>query len=378
MYEITIYPNTIAPWFSQVYAGLFDLQQSGKARVSISTQFDRSELMDAKSLALDVKELRSNKNISILIDLNDNRNFALPDAIDWFDVIVKRSYYQPEIDKLPERMRNKIIPYGINYNCGSASIPIVQLFTYHHLLRLRLLGGPKTNRYKPWFSMQHQLRFLFYLGRNNLSLHEPDFMATPDWPTKYSIFFITRLFKSGQGLTEFSWQRIELVKALKKEFGSRFHGGIVRTELAERHCPKELLFTKISRRQFTKTLKESDIAVCTLGVGQSNPWKLGEAMAAARCIVSEPLLFKLPTPLQEEINIKTFNTVDDCLAACEELVRNPRLIKQMKENNRDYYQQYIKAERLLERVLVDSFRNNEYGDVTISPSEEQVTEEVLA
>jgi hypothetical protein len=355
MYEITIYPNTIAPWFSQVYAGLFDLQRDGRAKVKLSTQFFHPELIDSTSLALSVKDVDTGYQFSILIDLNDNCNFARPDAIDWFDVVVKRSFYPPLIEKLPESIRYKIIPYGINYNCGSSEVPILHLYTYHHLLRLRLLGANKT---KSKFCLQHQLRFLFFLGKNNLSLNEEDFIGSPSSPTNHKIFFITRLFIRNGELTDYSNKRIELVKALKKEFGKQFHGGIIKNQISERYCPKELLCTKITRREFTKTLKESDIAICTLGVGQSNPWKLGEAMAAARCIVSEPLLFRLPTPLKEDLNIKTFNTVHECLSSCESLIMDTKKIRYMKDNNWYYYQKYIKANNLLESIIVNSFHNN--------------------
>lgn len=353
MYDITVYPNTLAPWFSQVYAGLFDLQKSGKARVSISTRFDDARLIDGTSLALKAHDPDRNHTVGILVDLNDNRNFTVPQALDDYDVVVKRGYLWSELDKLDERRRSKVIPYGINYNCGSRNVPILQLFTYHHLMRLRLLGGARSRKHK--LSMQHQLRFLFYARKNNLSLHEQDFMAPPDAPTVNRVFFITRLFISSSGLTEFSRQRIELVRALKNEFGRHFYGGIVRNQMTEKFCPKDLLIPKVSRRQFSRLLKGSDIAINTLGVGQSNPWKLGEALAASRCIVSEPLVFQLPEPLREDENIKSFESIDTCLSACDGLLGNPGQVRWMKENNSRYYQENVRAENLMEKLLARSF-----------------------
>lgn len=353
MYEITLYPNTLAPWFSQVYAGLFDLQRSGKARVSISTRFDDDRLIDGTSLAVRVRDPDRGRTLGILIDLNDNRNFAVPQALDDYEIVIKRGFLESELGKLDECRRAKVIPYGINYNCGSHTVPILQLFTYHHLMRLRLRGGARSRKHK--ISVQHQLRFLFYTRKNNLSLHEQDFMAAPDAPTVNKIFFITRLFVSANGLTEFSRQRIELVRSLKKEFGRYFYGGIVRNRMTERFCPKDLLISKVSRRQFSRLLKGSDIAINTLGVGQSNPWKLGEALAASRCIVSEPLVFKLPQPLLENENIKSFDSIDSCLSACDELLSNPEQVRWMKENNSKYYQENVKAEKLMEQLLTRSF-----------------------
>ncbi len=195
------------------------------------------------------------------------------------------------------------------------------------------------------------------MAKNDFSLYDSDFEGHPHSPTKYGVFFITRLFDLGKGLTDFSRERIELVKALKKEFGPRFHGGILKNRLSERYCPRDLLYSKVSRRQFTKTLKESDIVVSTLGVGESNPWKLAEAIAGARCIVSEPLRFELPAPLEEGVHIRKFVTVDDCLRTCQELIRNPESIREMKENVWAYYQQHGKAEKLMARILAEAFHD---------------------
>ncbi len=199
-------------------------------------------------------------------------------------------------------------------------------------MRLRLLGKLKAK--KRGLSWQSQLRFLLYLTRNNSSLYEKDFEGPPHESAKYGVFFLTRLWEdkdSPDGLTKFSQARIELAKVLKTEFGSRFHGGVVRNHISERYCSKDLLYSKVSRREFTRTLRESDIAVCTLGIGKSTPWKLGEAIAAAKCIVSESLFFELPMPLEEGVHLRTFRTTEDCLQACEQLFRDPRSMKRMKE-----------------------------------------------
>ncbi len=354
MFRVKIYPNTLAPWFSQVYAGLFNLQAEGKVELSIATKIKYPILLDGTSLALDVTDTRKKKTLSLLVDLNDNRGFAVPGVVDWFDVIFKRSYIQTRIDELPECSRNKVIPYGLNFNCGSEAVPILKLFCMHHMLRFRAARKPEQKRHTIKF--QHQLRFLFYLVKNNLSLNEQDFVGHPGGPVKNSIFFLTRMFESDGELTKFSEDRIKLVTELKKEFGSRFYGGIVKDSIALRFCPKNLLCSKITRRQFTRTLKESDIAICTLGVGLSNPWKLGEAMAASRCIVSEPLRYELPEPLVNGENMETFVSVDDCLSACDELLHDPKKILHIKNNNWDYYQRHIRSQNLIERMLNKCFQ----------------------
>lgn len=360
MYEITLYPNTLGPWFTQVYAGLFDLQRSNKARITISPRLPHSDLMDSAALLLEAKNTANGKKRMILIDLNDNTPFSVPQAVERYDLTAKRSFLGQRIAELSAGVRERVVPYGINFNCNSPSVPILHLFVVHHLMRLRLIGKPKTKKLALWW--QHQLRFLFYLTRSNLSLYEKDFEGSPQEKTKYDVFFLTRLFEVKRGeLSDFSRDRIQLVQELKNEFGENFFGGIVIDEISKRHCPRGLLVPKVSRREFVETLKRSDIAICTLGVGKSNPWKLGEAIAAARCVVSEPLYFGLPVPLEEGRHIRTFVTIQDCLRTCQELVRKPDLIKQMKGQVWEYYQQNVKAERLIERVLFQAFSESKYS-----------------
>jgi len=348
MYSVVIFPNTIAPWFAQVYAGLFDLSVTGDIEVAVSPRLPHKDLIDATSLALEVTDQRTAKTRRVLVDLDDTRRFAFPHLLDQFDVIVKRSFSPRQIEKLPQHQQSKVIPYGINFNCGSPNIPVFQLFLHHHLLRLR--GGIKSKNSQS-FLLQHQLRFLLFLANNNLSLNESDFLKTPDTPTRHGIFFVTRVFGTSKGLTEFSRRRIELMQALRKNFGQRFEGGIVRTRLSQEFCPRELLRPKISRRDFSETFGASEIVISTLGVGESNPWKLGEFMAAASCIVSEPLVFELPVPLEERKHICSFASIDQCLEICDELLSKRSLVRDIKHHTQAYFSNNVRASNLVMDML---------------------------
>lgn len=358
MYDITIYPGNFGPWCTQVYAGVFNLGKSGKAHVKISSELHWPELIDSTAVLLDVKEHKSGRKRTILIELTDGSRFSAPLVAEKFDLLAKRSYGGAGLKELPDDIRHKVIPYGINMNCNSPETPITKLFTAHHLIRLKNIGKPTAQRGPEWW--QHQLRFLMYFVKNNLSLYESDFEGTPSDPVEHDIFFLTRLFeipgKPGE-LTKFSNERIELVKALKQEYKHRFRGGIVASNLAKNSCPTELLYQKISRREFTQKLRNSNIVISTLGVLRSTPWKLGEAIAAASCIVSEPLFFELPVPLENNIHLKEFTSNEECLNACEELLSHPDKIKEMKDNVWAYYNQHVKAEKLIERIIEQAFKS---------------------
>ena len=352
MYKVTIFPNTIAPWFTQVFAGLFELSSQGAIEVNTSARFPYRDLVDATSLALEVTDKRSARTLRILVDLDDTKRFRFPHLLKHFDVIAKRSFHRPQIEQLPEHQRAKVIPYGVNFNCGSPTIPFGRLFTDHHLLRIRL--GSKSKQSQS-FHLQHQLRFLLFLAKNNLSLNESDFVRLPDASTHHEVFFVTRMFGTSKGLTEFSEQRIKLVLALQRTFGERFHGGIVRTSLSERFCPREVLRPKMSRRDFAATLGASNIAISTLGVGRSNPWKLGEFIAASRCIVTEPLVFELPVRLEENTHVCSFNSIEECLETCDHLLTKTSHAEEMRHNIHAYFLNHVSASNLISDLLDRAF-----------------------
>lgn len=358
MYDIKIYPGNFGPWCTQVYAGVFDLEKKGKASVTISSDLRWPALIDSTAVLLDVTERESGRKRSILMELTDGSRFSVSLEPEKFDLLAKRSYGGQGLKELTDEIRNKVIPYGININCNSSEVPILKLFAAHHMIKLKNVGNSTAPKKPEWW--QHQLRFLMYMVKNNLSLYESDFEGTPGDSAEHDIFFLTRLFEAPgnkQELTNFSSERIELVRALKDQYGHRFHGGIVATNLAKKHCPKDLLYQKISRRDFTQKLRKSNIVISTLGVLRSTPWKLGEAIAAASCIVSEPLFFELPVPLENNIHLREFSSNEQCLVACDDLLSHPGKIREMKENVWAYYNQYVKAEKLIGRIIERAFES---------------------
>lgn len=346
---MTVYPVTLSPWFTQVYAGLFDLARSGRICISISNAFDHATLIDGTSLPLRIRSLKTEREFALLIDLNDNRNFAHPSLLSEFDVIAKRSYLQRYLERLSDAERHKIIPYGINLCAGSTSMPIARIFFAHHAIRLSQRS--RLTLKLSSINFQHQARFLLYLLKSNLSLFEDDFTEDREIEPSDTVFFVTRLFGTDDKLTPFSLERVELVRRLKEHFADRFFGGIIDNKLSRKHCSRELLLKKLSRREFIRAQKNAQIVVSTLGVGDSTPWKLGEALAGGRCIVSEPLRFALPVELVDDQDFKTFSSIDECLQVCEALMADRERSTRLSRAAASFYDSHVRSARLLENLL---------------------------
>jgi len=138
-------------------------------------------------------------------------------------------------------------------------------------------------------------------------------------------------------LKEMNDMRVNIISSLRQQFGERFIGGLADTDFARQHYPDCLTTEKRDRRSFMKLLKNSLIAVVTTGLHNSIGWKLPEYLASAKCIVTEPLQYELPTPLEENRNYLTFRTPEECVAACETILDSAQLAKEMRYNNYNYY-----------------------------------------
>ena len=122
----------------------------------------------------------------------------------------------------------------------------------------------------------------------------------------------------------------------------------------------------MDRRSFMKLLKNSLIAVATTGLHNSIGWKLPEYLASAKCIVTEPLQYELPTPLEENRNYLTFRTPEECVAACETILDSAQLAKEMRYNNYNYYIREVEPSAHMLSCIERAFSTKYGQDISIS------------
>src|SRR5581483_1058820 len=116
--------------------------------------------------------------------------------------------------------------------------------------------------------------------------------------------------------------RLALVRALRRAFGERFLGGVVRTPLAERLCPDAISPLPSAHRAYARWSSAPLIGIYSRGLHDSIAFKLPEYMANGKAIVAEgmPRDAILPAPLAENHDYLPFATPDECVAQCEYLL----------------------------------------------------------
>jgi hypothetical protein len=149
--------------------------------------------------------------------------------------------------------------------------------------------------------------------------------------------------------------RVELVRHLRKQFGSRYLGGIIRNAaLQSRPDIDPSLLSNIPTRRsaYASASRGPSIGVYTRGVHGSNAYKLPEYLASSKCIVGESLAHLLPESLSGIHSVA--ESVEQVVSECDSLLTDVKRLNEVRRASWDYYQRNIRYERRI--ALITSCR----------------------
>jgi hypothetical protein len=323
---------------SLVLTGLCELASRGAIALRYrhpKIESDRWLIGDPVVLVADV---HGSQTTRVAIDLRDGEGISRPivDRVRWY---FKRSFHPPETAALEPDRRDRMVPFGLNFPCRS-------LRSSARLLAA--IGGPIA------LSGRAGLQRL----RHYLSTPPPvAFEQSPEVPAEPWIHFQPRLWAPDEAPAEaeaINTDRVNMVRALKREFGKRFIGGLVATRYARQHYPDDLTPHSSKVQDYLRLKQRCLIGIYTRGLEHSLAFKLSESFAASQCLVSVPLRYGLPAPLEIGRHYLEFDTPDGCIAACQRLLSDDELARAMRKANHDYYVREIEPaahmQRLLDRV----------------------------
>lgn len=267
---------------------------------------------------------------TLAFDLKDQSHWVCLDTLERADIYFKRSYYEPDLLGVPNALRRKIRPMGLNFafkTSGSTA-----------LIARMLLRQPTSG-----WRLRSALRTYARLARASA------FERPPDASGERMIYFQTRVWEPsdavGDDVLEVNEARVGVVRLLRKEFGTRFRGGVVPSPLAKRRYPDAITTEPFVRSAYARSSRSALVGIYTRGLFHSLAFKLPEYLAGSKCIVSEPLRNRLPVSLQPGLNFLQFDTIHDCAALCDRLLSDPRLCHEMQTANWDYYQRHVRFDR---------------------------------
>jgi hypothetical protein len=329
-YEVTavLTSSTSVQEFSKVFEGLSGLQRSRKIRLRIVPSSAQSV---PRVLRLEVSN-RDGARRTVAIDIADDVEVLDPGLLGTADVYFKRSLS-------PALAPSKVQPFGLNN-------PAIRPSTALAMVGARLRTGRNLRE------LAADARQLFALPSPRAFEHSPEEAVEP------LVLFQTRLWEPSAADPEpraINDERATLIRALRSSFGARFLGGAIPTPFVRTNYPDVATSLPFSMRAYPALLKRPLVAVYSRGLLDSLAFKMSEYLAASRCIVGHAPSSVLPQPLVPGHNYLPFETPDQCVVRCEELLSRPAMAAEMRRSNWDYYQAQVEPRAHLLSVLDQAF-----------------------
>lgn len=149
-----------------------------------------------------------------------------------------------------------------------------------------------------------------------------------------------------------SAMRVEIIRAMRRAFGSAFIGGINDCALSRKLAPDLIVPRSLTeRRRYLNVMHGCDICIGSAGLHGSIGWKTGEYVAAAKAIVHEEMNYSVTGDFREGVNYLSFRTPEECVEAVAKLVESPQQLQAMKRANATYYQKYLRPDMLVKNTL---------------------------
>jgi len=356
---IKTYPLSQSPYASQIYAGLFDLAQSGEIYLkfvwqpSVKIQ-ERSDWGNPKNRRIAYFEVWDEKRLvsKICFDMLDGPEIISLDGLEKCDVYFKRSYSEQFWASNPDLWQQhhpdyvkKIHPYGFNVPCNSPyEFGRAKNKFIYNIATKQLIKKP--------------LKSLFSIaGEFVKPRKKPIFdVIAPDVPAENFVLYQTRLFDPNEGVftderRDINATRIAIIKALKSAFGKQFIGGLMADEYSKKHCPDLITQQETAREKYLELVKNCNPVVFSKGLRQSTGWRFPEYMSMSRCIVSETLEYQPAFPLIDGKHYLTFTNPEECVASCRKLINDDDLAQTLRDNIYQYYHDHNTPKAIIRNAI---------------------------
>ncbi len=341
-YEIDIYLpfNKDIKHISHVLMGLMLLASHNIVRL----RWKNANIRHSSPLTLEIiaTALGSGESKSIVYEMHDQSNILDSQLLEKCDVYFKRSYHHADVLSYPKVLQHKIRSYGIHLPSTTPALTRKLSSIFFHQAGLNMLRSPAfvVQQIRRYYNSYHQF----------IGLPSPvDYTQSPQMKVADTVFFQTRVWPQefvGDDIAQkINDKRIDLVRALRKNFKNNFVGGILPTVFARKHYPDCITTHATDNKDYIRLLKSNLIGIYTRGLNHSIAIKLPEYLAASLCIVSENIRNYLPAALIQEENYLEFEDIDSCLANCERLLMDKELAHAMRQQNHRYYLDNIEPEK---------------------------------
>ncbi len=339
---------------SYIVAGLVELAAEGRLTLRFADLGEPPHHCDVGTSGIWMQvEPPSGGCVRCFVDLVDYPEFARCEELERADVYFKRSYQESFVAGLPDRLQTKVAPMTIQYGCRSRH--------ESRVLRLQRAVGGLSVRRGPARALRRVIGAALQPHENYGPLIE-DFEVEPGVPADSTVYLRTRLYDpelvrepekraATEAINDF---RVRLIEGLRAGLGPKFVGGLYPTKATLRLRPDLVDEVPLGRENFAGHLWRSHASVINVsqaGVRNSTGWKLAECMAASRCLVSQPPIYRNLDDVVAGEHFAPYETPEECVSVCLELLSDPDRIAAYRRAAFDFYRQYIHPRVAIARML---------------------------
>jgi hypothetical protein len=361
-FSVTLFDGTPTGYLSYVTAGLYELRAQGRARLiyARSRRWPRRPLPNAQMWLI---LARGEQSLRVFMDLIDAPDIDEP-SLAAADVYIKRSFDPARLACRPAAEQARIMPLGIHFPCTSRHeslrdrISAALAVPAEPVRPGRLTGRTVIALSRGWAAER-------YLRARPLFLDE--LIRHPDQPAEPIVYFRTRLIDpdsaANPGVREaieaLNAGRVTLIRTLKRRLGPLFAGGLYPTPTTIREQP-DLIYNLpdglAGQRGHIAMSQRCLIAINTAGVHRSTGWKFPESLAASKCLVSEPPVYRNLCQAQAGVHYLPFTTPSECADACEGLLAEPARAAALRESAFRFFLREVEPGSAIGRALAHAWR----------------------
>lgn len=337
MEMVTITLLSHEPHLSQILTGFTMLARQRKLRIQIQDSPEDAAL-PYRSAMLVV----AYRGKTLVYDMLDG--YQHEDAIRYHlthsDYYFKRSFSESKNAALALDWEGKMFPLGFNYHVSCVGHPLDRPFWKEKIKEILHMENYMWS--STWFSP----------GK---------FEQRPQKCTVPQVLFLTRLWADDASMPEhlreerqqINRMRMDIIRQMRAMEGDiHFVGGLPDTDLARSTAPDLIMPSELTeRRNYVKCLRRSDICIGSMGLFESIGWKTGEYVAAAKAIINERFHYTVPGNFEKGTNYLEFETTEQCIRQVETLAGDSERIYRMKCQNREYYLNYLRPDKLVGNTL---------------------------
>ena len=341
MYRVTFYPTKQFAHAQQVLAGALALREQGLAELDVHSE-PVAPLGAHPDNLLWMDVAHRGHTSRLCFDLKDGAGID-PKHLANADLYFKRTLLSSAGVTSP-----RVRPFGLNYQCYHTDLAA------HRQLDMQVFRRPRMARYV------RQIRDRITMARPpaSLVLKADEFESRASDACQNTVIYFTRLWPVEGVSSEvadqrrrINTQRVALVHGLSQAFGARFVGGLEDTPEARAQAPSLIARLSTRKASYVERMKDSLVGVASTGLHESIGWKFAEYIAAARCVVSEPVRYELGDPVRADQHYLAYRNIDECLSACDRLLSRPEVAYAMRRANERYYAQSLRPDVALLRCF---------------------------